>query len=241
MWNSREHIQAQPSAKSSSPESASTTTTASFVADSIRRLTSSSRNELSSPRGTDDLAQSLARRDIRATHIAPVNPAETSAVREADNLADSFDQLNIMGSHPPPITSSHVDTSDLPNVTDPSSSPVDSPAINRRLHARDKLEDNVHTIRVLKTLNDIEQLMQECADKLVGSPTKSVRDDVANTVFQSRQKVEKVTCSMQQINVLKAKVAKHILHVENRVIELDTLFPSAPDDRNVPVEYSNGE
>jgi hypothetical protein len=241
MWNSREHIQAQPSAKSSSPESASTTTTASFVADSIRRLTSSSRNELSSPRGTDDLAQSLARRDIRATHIAPVNPAETSAVREADNLADSFDRLNIMGSHPPPITSSHVDTSDLPNVTDPSSSPVDSPAINRRLHARDKLEDNVHTIRALKTLNDIEQLMQECADKLVGSPTKSVRDDVANTVFQSRQKVEKVTRSTPQINVLKAKVAKHILHVENRVIELDTLFPSAPDDRNVPVEYSNGE
>jgi hypothetical protein len=238
MWNSREHIQAQPSAQSSSPDSASTATTASFVADSIRRLTSSSRNELSSPCRTDDLAQSLARLDIQAT-----NPAENSAVREADNLADSFDRLNIMGtgSHPSPITSSHADTSDLPNVTDPSSSPVDSPAINRRLHARDKREENIHTTRALKTLNDIERLMQECADKLVGSPTKSVRDDVANTVFQSRQKVEKVTRSTQQINVLKAKVAKHILHVENRVIELDTLFPSAPDERKVPMEYSNGE
>jgi hypothetical protein len=239
MWNSREHIQAQASAKPSSPDSANTTTTASFVADSIRRLTESSRNESSLPRGTDDLAESLTRLDIQATSVTP---AETSTVREANNLADSFDRLDIMGSHPSPTTSSHADTSDPPNVTDPYYPPVDFPPINRRLHSpRDKREESVHTTRALKTLDDIKRLMQECAGKLVGSPTKSVRDDVATAVFQSRQKVERVTRSTPQINVLKAKVTEHMLHVENRVIELDTLFPPAPDDRTIPVEYSNGE
>jgi hypothetical protein len=240
MWNSREHIQARVSDKSSSPDSTNTTTTASFVADSIHRLTESFRSESSSPCGADDLAESLVRLDIQATHKTPA--AETSTAREADNLADNFDQLNIMGGHPLSITSLYTGTSDLPNATDPSSPPVDSPAINRRLHSpRDKREDNVHTTRALKTLNDIERLMQECAGKLVGSPAKSVRDDVENTVFQSRQKMERVTRSTPQINVLKTKVAEHILHVENRVIELDTLFPPAPDDRTNPVEYSNGE
>jgi hypothetical protein len=57
MWNLREHIQAQTSDKSSSPDSAGTTTMASIVADSICHLTLSSHHEPSSPHRTDDLAK----------------------------------------------------------------------------------------------------------------------------------------------------------------------------------------
>jgi hypothetical protein len=114
--------------------------------------------------------------------------------------------------------------------------------MNRRLHApRDKRETNVHTTRALNVLRDVDRLMQESADKLVGSPAKSTRDDVTNTISQSRQKVEKVTRSTPQIDDLKTKVARHILHIENRLIELDTLFPSTHGDRTVPVEHLNGE
>jgi hypothetical protein len=80
--------------------------------------------------------------------------------------------------------------------------------------------------------------MQECVAKLSGLPAKSVWDDVANSVSQSRQRVEKVTRSTPSINTLKKKVASHILHVENRLIELDTLFPSP---RVGTVEHANGE
>jgi hypothetical protein len=240
MWNSREHIQARAFDISPSPDSANTTTTTSFVADSIRRLTS--HNQPSSTRDTDDLAETFDRLNIGATHIISATPAETPLIHDANNLADEFDQLNVTGSHPSPITSSHANTSYLPNIMDPSPSSVDSPASNRHLHAsRDKRETNVHTTRALKVLHDVDRLMQENAGKLVGSPTKSVRDGVANTISQSRQKVEKVTRSTPQINASKENVARHILHVENRLIELDTLFPSTHGDRTVPVEHSNGE
>jgi hypothetical protein len=52
--------------------------------------------------------------------------------------------------------------------------------------------------------------MHESAGKLAGSPAKSVRDDVKNTISQSRQKVEKVTRSTPQINDLKEKVARPV-------------------------------
>jgi hypothetical protein len=244
MWNSREHIQAQTLDESPLRDSPNPATTASIIAESLRRLTLSSRIESPSPHATDDLATTFHRldiSDIQETHIAPPH-AETSIIHEADDFAE--------GSHPSPITSPQsepsssqtADTFDLSNITDPPPSPVDAPGPNRHLHdPRNKQENNVHTTRALKILNGIEQLMQESAGKLCGSPTKSVRDDVANTLSQSRQKVAKVTRSTPRINALKEMVAQHILHVENRLIELDTLFPPSPEDGSGPVEHSNGE
>jgi hypothetical protein len=206
MWNSREHIQEQILDESPLRDSPNPATTTSIIAESLRRLTLSSRVESPSPHASDDLAAAFHRLDITLPH------ADTS------------------------------DTFDPPNITDPPPSPVNAPGPNRHLHApRDKRENNVHTTRALKTLSDIEQLMQESAGKLSGSPTKSVRDDVAKTLSQSRQKVAKVTRSTPRINALKETVAQHILHIENRLIELDTLFPPSPDDRSGPVEHSNGE
>ena len=244
MWNSREHIQAQTLDESPLRDSPNPAATTSIIAESLRRLTSSSRIESPLPHATGDLAATFHRLDISDIQETPITPphAETSIIHEADDFAE--------GSHPPPITSSQsepssshtADTFDLPNITDSPPSPVDAPGPNRHLHApRDKRENNVLTTRALKTLNDIEQLMQDSAGKLSGSPMKSVRDDVANTLSQSRQKVAKVTRSTPRIDALKETVAQHILHVENRLIELDTLFPPSLDDRSGPVEHSNGE
>ena len=237
MWNSREHVQAHAFNTLSSLDSVNPTATASIVADGIRRLTLSSHSESSSPHGSDDLAETFHNLNISADPVSP-----PSVVNEVDNFADSFNRLNITDNHTSLATSSRAGTSDLPNVTEPSPSPVNSYAFDRHAHVpRDRQENNVHTTRALKILNDIEQLMQESANKLVSSPAKSVRDDVANKVSEARAKTEKVTRSTPQINILKAKVAQHILHIDNRLVELDALFPSTPSDEATHVEYSNGE
>jgi hypothetical protein len=124
MWNSREHIQAQTSDKSSSPDSAGTTTTASIVADSIRRLTLSSHREPSSSHRTDDLAEILQGLDISDTCPTPATPTRDFVDGFAPNTTDSQ----------PPTPSSNIDTPNLPNIMDSPPSPSDPPAPNRHLH-----------------------------------------------------------------------------------------------------------
>jgi hypothetical protein len=81
--------------------------------------------------------------------------------------------------------------------------------------------------------------MQTCAAKLNDLPAESVCQDVENIVSRSRQTVEKVTRSTPSIDTLKEKVARHILHIQNRLIELDALHPL--EIKTNPVEYPNGE
>ena len=245
MWNSREHIQAQASDESSLADSTITASTLSVIAKSIRRLTLFQHTE--SSHATDDLTETLQQLDITDIHGSP-NSASHTGISSSHAADDTPNQLNVMDSHSSPAAlspvSSHdrADTFDSPSITDSLLPSINSPNTSRSqasIFARNKRENNVHTTRALKILKEVKKLMEECATKLNGSPTRSVRDDIANTVSQSRQKVENVTRDTPSIKTLKERVARHILHVENRLVELDSLFPS--DSKTGPVEYTNRE
>jgi hypothetical protein len=250
MWNSREHVQAQSSLDSFSADTTSTiSSAASVVADSVRRLALFPRSpEPSSSRATDDLVGAFDRLGF------------TSAPDMTDEVMDTFERTSVADPHQA-IASPNIETSSYPDLdtspspdldtsspidmpsSDPIQYPVDSPPISNRIRMplppRDKRENNVLTTRALRILTDVENSIQNCAAKLNGLPTESVRRDVENTVSKSRQSVENVTRSTLSINTLKEKVARHILHVENRLIELDTLQPL--EVKTGPVEYPNGE
>ncbi|KIM72043.1 hypothetical protein PILCRDRAFT_16498 [Piloderma croceum F 1598] len=250
MWNSREHVQAQSPLDSFSTDTTSTiSSTASIVADSVRRLALFPRSpEPSSSRATDDLVGAFDRLGF------------TSAPDMTDEDIDTFGCMSFADPHQT-IASPDIETSSYPDLdaspspdldtsspidmplSDPIQYPVDSPPISSRIRMplppRDKRENNVLTTRALKILTDVENSMQNCATKLNSLPTESIRRDVENTVSKSRQSVENVTRSTLSINTLKEKVAGHILHVENRLIELDTLQPL--EVKTSPVEYPNGE
>ena len=192
-------------------------------------------------------------------HLAPVSsPSLDPSSHTSNEFIDAFSRMRLGDTCQAPSPSSCPDASsrpsdDLANVTPPptetSSShtadefPANCPQVNQHsrtpLPHRDKREHNIHTSRALKILNDIDLGMEDCAIKIRGEPTQSVREDAANAVSESRRVVEKVTRSTPSINTLKDKVARHILHVENRLIELDTLLPL--EVAKGPTEYSNGE
>jgi len=245
MWNSREQVQAQASSDSLSADTASTiSSAASVVAESVRRLALFSRSTDSSPsHATDDLVGAFDRLGVRGP-----SPHRT------DEVIDALEHMSLADPRQPIATSldtetssySDLDTSSSPvdaPSADPIQYPVDSPPANSHIRiprlSRDKRENNVLTTRALKTLTDVERLMQTCAAKLNGSPTESVRQDVENTVSRSRQTVEKVTRSTPSIDTLKEMVARHILHIQNRLMELDALHPL--ETKTDPVEYPNGE
>ena len=93
-------------------------------------------------------------------------------------------------------------------------------------------------MHTLKTLTDVERLMQTCAVRLNDIPMESICYEVKNTISQSHQTVERVTCSTPSIDALKEKVVQHILHIQNQLIELNALYPL--EIKAEPVEYPNG-
>ena len=194
-------------------------------------------------------------------HIAPFSHSiDSSPSCVTDDLVAAFDQLGVSSLSPhgadegvdalehmdpqQPITSLDTETSSSPvdaPSTDPIQYPVDSPASSHMRiprPSRDKRENNVLTTRALKTLTDVERLMQTCAARLNDIPAESVRHEVENTISQSRQTVERVTRSTPSIDALKDKVVQHILHIQNRLIELNALHPL--EIKAEPVEYPNG-
>ena len=194
-------------------------------------------------------------------HIAPFSHSiDSSPSCVTDDLVTAFDQLGVSSLSPhgadegvdalehmdpqQPITSLDTKTSSSPvdaPSTDPIQYPVDSPASSHMRiprPSRDKWENNVLTTRALKTLTDVERLMQTCAARLNDIPAESVRHEVKNTISRSRQTVERVTHSTPSIDALKDKVVQHILHIQNRLIELNALHPL--EIKAEPVEYPNG-
>lgn len=132
--------------------------------------------------------------------------SDSSPSHVTDDLVTAFDHLGIKGPHRTdegvdaleymsftdpwkPITSLDTETSsspvDVPS-TNPIQYPMDSPPVNSHIcisqPSHNKQENNVLTMHALKTLTDIERLMQTC------------------------QTVERVTHSTPSIDTLKEKV-----------------------------------
>lgn len=253
MWNSREHVQARIPSDSFSASTVSTVSSAaSAVAESVRRLALSSRSSGSS--STDDLAGAFS-----SMGLTDPSYNTSQSPRIFDEIIHTFEDMSLADPQQP-ISSSDVETSPSPDndassldnnassspiepSSDPIQPPIESSPVNSRAYisrlSRDKRENNVHTTRALKILTDIEHSMQDCATELNGVPTDSVRQEVENIVSRSRQVVEKVTRSTPSIIALKEKVARRILHVQNRLIELDAL--QRPEVRASPVEQPNGK
>src|SRR5882672_1936828 len=106
----------------------------------------------------------------------------------------------LTSTHHPLLTSTHhpllTSTHPLPLtclLRIPSNILLTPPPISNRIRMplppRDKRENNVLTTRALRILTDVENSIQNCAAKLNGLPTESVRRDVENTVSKSRQSV----------------------------------------------------
>jgi hypothetical protein len=139
-------------------------------------------------------------------HLAPVSsPSLDPSSHTSNEFIDAFSRMRLGDTCQAPSPSSCPDASsrasdDLANVTPPptetSSShtadefPANRPQVNQHPHTplphHDKREHNIHTSRALKILNDIDLGMEDCAIKIRGEPTQSVREDAANAVSESR-------------------------------------------------------
>ena len=194
-------------------------------------------------------------------HFAPFSHSiDSSPSCVTDDLVAAFDQLGVSSLSPhgadkgidalehmdpqQPIASLDTETLSSPvdaPSTDPIQYPVDSPASSHMCIPQpscDKQESNVLTMHALKTLTDVERLMQTCAARLNDIPVESIHHEVENTISRSCQTVERVTHSTPSIDALKENVVQHILHIQNQLIELNALYPL--EIKAEPVEYPNG-
>ena len=231
MWNSWEHVQAQ--ASFSADNTSTIFSAASAVMEGVHHIALFSHfSDPSLSHVTNDLVTAFDHLGIRGPH----------RINEGVNALQNMSFTNPWQ----PITSLDTKTSsspvDMPS-TDPIQYPMDSPPANSHIPipwpSCDKQENNVLTTHALKTLMDVERLMQTCAAKLNDMPTESLCHNVENTVSQSCQTVDRVTCSTPSIDTLNEKVVWHILHIQNWLIELDTLH--CLEIKANPMEYLNGE